>query len=96
MFSKKHAERQHICTRCESVFYSPAKRPAAPNRMAVAGAKMQATGSSMSVFSGGASKGGYQMQAMNMQNKRDFQKQWDHPTCPGCGSRSINTRTVKK
>lgn len=93
---KKNTEREHTCKRCDTVFFSANKKLTPPSRATIAGVKMQATGSSMSVFSGGASKGGYQMQAARLENKRDEALAHNNPACPSCGSGSIRTRIVKK
>ena len=88
-------EREFTCKRCSAVYYGPLKDPKVPSRILTAGVKMQAAGSGMSVFAGGASKGGYAMQAARIENRRDAAKAARNHSCPNCGSASHTVRVVK-
>ena len=94
MFGKK--EQRLTCKRCGHVSYRPIpKKKTPPNRAMIAGANLQAAGSRMSVFSGGANKGGTEYQAERLQQQRDRIMAERHPQCSSCGSQSLQIETVK-
>lgn len=77
-------EYRRVCQRCETEWYVPSAlaKERAPSRLEIAGRKVQATGSSMSIVS--FSKSRDQAKLANAQEKR--QRVLDNSRCPSCGS----------
>lgn len=82
------------CKRCKFTELRPfIKYPPTPNRLELAGLRMQANGAAMSPGLSGTSKGGYATAAQIAEQRRvDAQLR---SVCPECGSRKTKQEIVK-
>jgi predicted nucleic-acid-binding Zn-ribbon protein len=91
---RKEKRIKFTCKRCKFTELRPfIKYPRTPGRIELAGLRMQATGSAMSVGLSGTSKGGYAA-AAQIAEQRALDAQL-RTVCPECGSRKTKQEVVK-
>jgi hypothetical protein len=89
MFKRPKTELERTCKRCSTVWYAP--KESKPNRWEIAGAKMSASGSRMTI-GGGRRAASYQTQAQMLEQKRDRIEALER--CSQCGSSAYDEREV--
>lgn len=83
-------EWQRTCKRCETHWFAPIESK--PNRMEIAGHKMQGTGSRMTLF-GGRRAASSETRAQSLEAKRARMEALER--CPNCGSQAYSQAKVK-
>lgn len=92
--ARKEKRIRFTCKRCKFTELRPyIKYPRTPGRVELAGLRMQATGSAMSLGLSGTSKGGYAA-AAEIAEQRVVDAQL-RTICPECGSQGTKQETVK-